>query len=167
LGWWWLAGDVGTLITDDGSGKPLKVEASNGTTWWYKREAISGTCDVAGCSRATWNGDFEGQCCRTCKSSGGAKHGPDCEAKAKGGAGGCVRLEGAGGDKSSLCNGMAAGCCVVTRDNYCSGRNVVRGPSWEWQDQDGGTCLTCQVISCCVCASAYLEVFLCVCVRVS
>ena len=101
-----MAGDIGTLITDDGSGKPWKVEASNGATWWYKREAISGTCDVAGCSRATWNGDFEGQCCRTCKSSGGAKHGPDCEAKAKGGAGGSVRLEGAGGDYGSLCNGV-------------------------------------------------------------
>ena len=221
MGCSWLAGDIGTLITDDGSGKPWKVEASNGATWWYKREAISGTCDVAGCSRATWNGDFEGQCCRTCKSSGGAKHGPDCEAKAKGGAGGSVRLEGAGGDYGSLCNGVydvsgthngkplyvqkggkakiyfnnfwkiaedgdtggwvfgvksdagkgalppttwrndgysgsdaspcptlqflsgvAAGCCVVTRENYCSGHSVVRGPSWKWQDQDGGTYLT-------------------------
>ena len=70
------------------------------------KETTTATCDVAGCSRVTWNGDFGGQCCRTCKSSGGAKHGPDCEAKAKGGAGGSVRLEGAGGDKGSLCNGV-------------------------------------------------------------
>jgi len=295
------------------------------------KETGPATCDVAGCSRATWNGDFGEQCCRTCKSSGGAKHGPDCEAKAKakGGAGGSVGfegwrpmtsveevrvgkavriiadedvlktrmnrtaagatnavnyasghagkegeiteilgtknarvkltgggtclfpwdallvaqgsicLEGAGGDKGSLCNGVydvsgthngkplyvqkggkakiyfndfwkvghngdtggwvygvksdagkgalppttwrndgysgsdaspcptlqflsgiAAGCCVVTRENYCSGRNVVRGPSWEWHDQDGGTCLTCPLILCCL-AFSILWRFLC------
>jgi hypothetical protein len=58
------------------------------------KETVPATCDVAGCSRVTWNGDFGEQCCRTCKSSGGAKHGPDCEAKAKGGAGGSVCLQG-------------------------------------------------------------------------
>ena len=48
----------------------------------------TGICDVAGCSRATWNGDFGEQCCRTCKASDGARHGPDCEAKAKAAAAG-------------------------------------------------------------------------------
>ena len=43
----------------------------------------TGICDVAGCSRATWNGNSGEQCCRTCKASDGARHGPDCEAKAK------------------------------------------------------------------------------------
>jgi len=37
------------------------------------------TCNVFGCSRKTWNGRPSEQCCRTCKSSGGTHHGPDCE----------------------------------------------------------------------------------------
>ena len=31
-----------------------------------------------------------------------------------------------------------AACCVVTEGNAEKGRRVVRGPSWEWDDQDGG-----------------------------
>ena len=38
-------------------------------------------CDVAECSRSTWNGQVNQQCCRTCKSSSGASHGPDCDKK--------------------------------------------------------------------------------------
>ena len=38
-------------------------------------------CNVPGCSRDTWNGQPGEQCCRTCKSSGGAQHGPDCNRK--------------------------------------------------------------------------------------
>jgi hypothetical protein len=37
------------------------------------------TCIVVGCSRMTWNGKINEQCCRTCKSSNGACHGPECE----------------------------------------------------------------------------------------
>ena len=37
------------------------------------------TCNVFGCSRKTWNSKPSEQCCRTCKSSGGTHHGPDCE----------------------------------------------------------------------------------------
>ena len=38
-------------------------------------------CDIAGCSRSTWNGQVNQQYCQTCKSSGGASHGPDCNRK--------------------------------------------------------------------------------------
>ena len=44
--------------------------------------AGSATCSVAGCMRVTWNGLPGEQCCRTCNSSDGARHGPDCETKA-------------------------------------------------------------------------------------
>ena len=30
------------------------------------------------------------------------------------------------------------GCCVVTASNFAVGRNVVRGPDWDWEDEDGG-----------------------------
>ena len=76
------AGDVGTLIKINHSAKPFEVKASNGKTWWYHAEAVAAVCDVGGCTRVTWNGGFGGQCCRTCKCSSGAGHGPDCEAKA-------------------------------------------------------------------------------------
>ncbi len=33
-------GDIGTLRTDDGSGKPFHVEASDGRKWWYDEKAI-------------------------------------------------------------------------------------------------------------------------------
>jgi len=39
------------------------------------------TCNVLGCSRVTWNGKSDTQCCRTCKSSSGARHGPECDKK--------------------------------------------------------------------------------------
>jgi hypothetical protein len=35
-----------------------------------------------GCSRMAWNGKINEQCCRTCKSSNGACHGPECEKRA-------------------------------------------------------------------------------------
>ena len=40
-------------------------------------------CSMAGCMRLTWNGRSREQCCRTCKDSHGAFHGPDCEKKHK------------------------------------------------------------------------------------
>jgi len=40
------------------------------------------TCSVAGCSRNAWNGQPGQQCCRTCPSSNGCSHGPDCDRKA-------------------------------------------------------------------------------------
>ena len=40
------------------------------------------TCNVVGCSRMSWNGKINEQCCRTCKSSNGACHGPECEKRA-------------------------------------------------------------------------------------
>jgi hypothetical protein len=40
------------------------------------------TCSVVGCSRMSWNGKINEQCCRTCKSSNGACHGPECEKRA-------------------------------------------------------------------------------------
>ena len=46
-----------------------------------KPEPALATCDVPGCHRVTWNGKPNEQCCRTCKNSGGSKHGPDCERK--------------------------------------------------------------------------------------
>ena len=33
-------GDIGTLVEDDGSGKPYKVRSAGGKCWWYKKEAI-------------------------------------------------------------------------------------------------------------------------------
>jgi hypothetical protein len=33
-------GEVGTLVEDDGSGKPYRVEAPNGKMWWYQKEAL-------------------------------------------------------------------------------------------------------------------------------
>ncbi len=33
-------GEIGTLRTDDGSGKPFHVEASDGRKWWYDEKAI-------------------------------------------------------------------------------------------------------------------------------
>ena len=40
---------------------------------------------------------------------------------------------GGGGEKRSMA------CCVVTERNAERGRLVVRGPSWQWDDQDGGS----------------------------
>jgi len=40
------------------------------------------TCNVVGRSRMTWNGKINEHCCRTCKSSNGACHGPECEKRA-------------------------------------------------------------------------------------
>ena len=39
------------------------------------------TCNMPECKRETWNGQKGEQCCRTCKTSNGISHGPDCEAK--------------------------------------------------------------------------------------
>jgi hypothetical protein len=36
---------------------------------------------VPACKRETWNGQKGEQCCRTCKTSNGKEHGPDCKAK--------------------------------------------------------------------------------------
>ncbi len=33
-------GDIGTLVEDDGSRKPYRVQSASGKTWWYKKEAI-------------------------------------------------------------------------------------------------------------------------------
>jgi hypothetical protein len=33
-------GEVGTLVEDDGGGKPYRVEAPNGKMWWYQKEAL-------------------------------------------------------------------------------------------------------------------------------
>ncbi len=33
-------GDIGTLVEDDGSSKPYKVQSAGGKCWWYKKEAI-------------------------------------------------------------------------------------------------------------------------------
>ena len=37
-------------------------------------------CSVVGCCRETWNSKEGEECCRTCKSSNGARHGPVCDA---------------------------------------------------------------------------------------
>lgn len=42
----YVAGDIGTVIEDDGSGKPFHVRASSGATWWYKAAAIERTDGV-------------------------------------------------------------------------------------------------------------------------
>lgn len=34
------ADDIGTVVEDDGSATPFRVEAANGKRWWYKSEAI-------------------------------------------------------------------------------------------------------------------------------
>ena len=39
------------------------------------------SCRTLGCNRVTWNGEASTECCRTCKGSSGARHGPDCNAK--------------------------------------------------------------------------------------
>ncbi len=39
------------------------------------------SCNMPGCTRKSWNGQQGEQCCRTCKTSNGIQHGPDCEAK--------------------------------------------------------------------------------------
>lgn len=44
-----------------------------------KSAQTSAACNVAGCSRSTYNGQVGEQCCRTCKESNGARHGPECE----------------------------------------------------------------------------------------
>lgn len=66
-----IAGHTGQLqqigMTIDANGKVIVVAPA--------------TCDVAGCSRMTWNGQMNQQCCRTCKQSGGTQHGPDCNRK--------------------------------------------------------------------------------------
>ena len=33
-------GVVGTLVEEDGSGKPYRVEAPNGKEWWYEKGAL-------------------------------------------------------------------------------------------------------------------------------
>ena len=46
-----------------------------------------------------------------------------------------------GGDRmvGSVEGKRSPACCVVTERNAERGRVVVRGPSWQWEDQDGGT----------------------------
>jgi len=41
-----------------------------------ERRETGTRCDVPGCTRVTWNGKSGTQCCRTCKASDGASHGP-------------------------------------------------------------------------------------------
>ena len=41
-------------------------------------------CNTKNCSRATWNKRPGEQCCRSCKLTGGSRHGPCCEAAAAG-----------------------------------------------------------------------------------
>ena len=38
-------------------------------------------CPGNGCTRQPWNGLPGQRCCRSCKKSGGERHGPDCERK--------------------------------------------------------------------------------------
>jgi hypothetical protein len=33
-------GDIGRIVADDGSGKPFRVVAPNGNSWWYTAEAL-------------------------------------------------------------------------------------------------------------------------------
>lgn len=63
-----IAGDTKKLRS-----KGMVIDAGTG-----KLMAI---CNVAGCNRMAWNGKVGEQCCRTCKSSVGSKHGPDGERK--------------------------------------------------------------------------------------
>ena len=53
-------------------------------------------CNVSGCTRVTWNGMAGQQCCRSCLSSGGARHGPKCESvvQAHGSAGAVLERNG-------------------------------------------------------------------------
>jgi hypothetical protein len=51
-------GDVGELVEDDGSGKPFKVRANNGKSWWYNAEAIQSSTGTARCQ--------QGQMCTSC-----------------------------------------------------------------------------------------------------
>ena len=44
-----------------------------------ERRETGTRCDVPGCTRVTWNGKSGTQCCRTCKASDGASHGPVCD----------------------------------------------------------------------------------------
>jgi hypothetical protein len=39
------------------------------------------SCNMPGCTRETYNGQQGEQCCRTCKNTSGASHGPDCNGK--------------------------------------------------------------------------------------
>jgi hypothetical protein len=54
-------GVVGTLVEEDGSGKPYLVEAPNGKKWWYEKGALQaaqvracfgGAPSLAPCMRA-------------------------------------------------------------------------------------------------------------------
>ena len=47
-------------------------------------EGVVAVCNTRNCSRVTWNKRPGEPCCRTCKSSGGSRHGPCCEANAAG-----------------------------------------------------------------------------------
>ena len=38
-------------------------------------------CRTGGCSRVTWNGQPNEDCCRACRSTGGSSHGPDFNKK--------------------------------------------------------------------------------------
>ena len=44
-----------------------------------ERRETGTRCDVPGCTRVTWNRKSGTQCCRTCKASDGASHGPVCD----------------------------------------------------------------------------------------
>jgi len=35
-----VLGDIGTIIADDGSSKPFRVQASDGRKWWYQAAAL-------------------------------------------------------------------------------------------------------------------------------
>jgi hypothetical protein len=46
-----------------------------------KNGRLINTCNMPECKRETWNRQKGEQCCRTCRTSNGTSHGPDCEAK--------------------------------------------------------------------------------------
>ncbi len=45
-------GVVGTLVEEDGSGKPYRVEAPNGKKWWYEKGALQ-AAQVRACFEET------------------------------------------------------------------------------------------------------------------
>ena len=64
---------VNVVAGHTGSLRKMGIAVKNGR--------LINTCNMPECKRETWNGRKGEQCCRTCMSSNGASHGPDCEAK--------------------------------------------------------------------------------------
>ena len=74
------AGALMQAAHDKASGSPTATASAEAQGRSGSAPALQlATCSVEGCSRVTWNGKANEECCRTCKASGGSEHGSHCK----------------------------------------------------------------------------------------